>query len=302
MVHGNQSAAHLRENHACYRDAGICDHWILWDELEPKTPGTPDFHQGVFPGLQEEQREYRLSAPQRAILEMQEGDERFIYAFTLDPFRRTEQPQTKFARTMLIGVTVYCFEVWKDGQDSYPAKDFFVPMYQLEFAADGAFILPSEEAYTAVWDQLAPVLGLSDTEGIIPTEVLAKLEHLPELLPTQSQAVMETFLRSYLETLSPEELHEIAEFFRRTKSGDVQLPPFSTPSMEEAMQAFEDSGQIQKMAESASRVQAHLETLDWPEPLKRISMMFTDPTLLRNVGDIMAWSEDSVVLQQARKK
>ncbi|MBN1921821.1 MAG: hypothetical protein JW892_11285, partial [Anaerolineae bacterium] len=302
MVHGNQSAAHLLENHVRYRDAGICDHWILWDELEPKTSETSNFNQGVFPGLQEEQREYRLTAPQRAILEMQDGDERFIYAFTLDPFRRIEHEQTRFAQTMFIGVTVYCFEVWRDGQDSYPAKDFFVPMYQLEFAADGAFVLPSEEAYTAVWDQLAPVLGFSDTEGIIPTEALAKLERLPELFQTHSQAVMETLLRSYLEALLPEELHEIGEFFQKTKSGDLQPPPFSMPSMEEVMQAFENPEQIQKMAESASRAQAHLETLGFPEPLKRFFMTVVDPTLLQNVGDVMAWSEDSVALQQARKK
>lgn len=302
MVHGNQSATHLLENHVRYRDAGICDHWILWDELEPKTPGAPDFHQGVFLGLQEEQREYRLTAPQRAILEMQEGDDRYIYAFTLDPFHRAEQPQTNFAQAMSIGVTVYCFKVWKDGQDNYLAQDFFVPMYQLEFAADGALVPPSEESYAAVWDQLAPVLGLSDAEGIIPAEALAKLEHVPELFAANPQAVVEALLKPYLETLSPEELQELGEFFKTSKPGDLLPPPFAMPSGEETILAFATPEKMQQLAEVVARTRTYLETLGLPESLKRFLMMYMDATLLQNVGDVMTWSEDSVVLQQARKK
>ena len=73
MVHGNSSARHLLDNHRRYASHGIHDVWILWDSLRPKVGPDHPLEQGIMPALLPDAKVYPLTAPQRAILEMQIG-------------------------------------------------------------------------------------------------------------------------------------------------------------------------------------------------------------------------------------
>ena len=297
MVHHNRHAQHLLENHRRYAEAGISDHWVLWHDLQPQTQGTPSPDQGVMTALIEEERRFTLTAPQQAILEMQESDMRYLYAFTINPLKDIRSPETMFSQTVSTGVIIYRFEGW-DGEEKAVASQIFVPMYYLEFNDDGTLQEPIPDLYDAAFNDLADLFGL-DEPGVIPSQVVEALDNLPSILLENPKRLVAAMWTNYWVTLSAQEKQELEDYFQSIRAKDLQ-PIEGMPTLEESFRALSSPADMHKMIDYTDRAQEHLSRLDMPAPLKRFIAQYVNSVLFRHVLEVMEWQEDSEVLRQAR--
>jgi hypothetical protein len=137
MVHGNHHIGHMVESHQIYANAGIQDHWILWETLSPSTKAKDaPLHQRIMPNIGWEWKKYRLTVPQQAILRMQSGEKRFLHTFTSNYNREQEPPDIAFGQLMMVGVVTYQFERWA-GEKEYLGKSMYSPISDLQFDACG---------------------------------------------------------------------------------------------------------------------------------------------------------------------
>jgi hypothetical protein len=299
MVHHNRHAQHLLENHRRYAEAGISDHWVLWHDLQPQTQGTPSPDQGVMTALIEEERCFTLTAPQRAILEMQDGDVRYLYAFTINPLKDIRSPKTEFARFISTGVILYRFEGW-NGEEKAVASQIFVPMYYLEFSDGGALKRPPPGVYDAAFEELADLVGF-DEPVMIPSEAAATLDGLPQIIAAHQQRVAMAILKQHWIALSPEEREEIVEYLHNNEVENLR-PPLEIPTADDTSSAFSDPTKMREMLRYVKQLQEYIETSDMPEALKGFLLNCVDGTLLEDVAEAMEWQMESEVLSQARTK
>jgi predicted house-cleaning noncanonical NTP pyrophosphatase (MazG superfamily) len=297
MVHHNRHAQHLLENHARYAEAGISDHWILWQNLQPQTQGTPSPDQGVMTTLVEKERRFTLTAPQRAILEMQDRDVRYLYAFTINPLKDIHSPETEFARTISTGVIIYRFEGW-NGEKKAVASDIFVPMYYLEFTDNGPLQGPPPGVYDAAFDELGDLLGF-DEPVMIPSEVAATLDNLPQIIAAHQQRVAKAIFKQHWIALSPEEREEIAEYLRDSEAENLR-PPLEILTADDTSQAYSDPTKMWELLTYVQQLQVHVETSDMPEALKGFLLDCIDGRLLEDVAEAIEWQAGSEVLKQSR--
>jgi len=299
-VHGNSHAAHLSKNHERYAQAGVRDVWILWDDLRPRAGRQPSVDQGVMLNLLGEERIYPLTKPQRAILKMQTGDVRYLYAFAVDPLGAGRQvAETELMQALAIGVDIYRFVGW-DGQERYPATHDYVPMFELEFAPDGSLVAPDRESEDAMWGSLLSQFGLGTKQGVVPSELVSQIEQLITS-PEGQETLVRHLFESFLKELPPEELEQIVSFSKSAPAiqalpSDSQLPGMDT------RQAFQDANAMRELAGEAERIRQHIEMLDWPDPLKKLLLTLINQQQLTHVAELMAWQDESKVLQQTREE
>lgn len=298
MVHGNSHASHLLRNHERYAQAGIHDVWILWDDLRPRAGRQASADQGVMLGLLGEERIYPLTKPQRAILEMQTGDVRYLYAFAVDPLSAGRQvAETELMQALAIGVDVYRFVGW-DGQERYPATHDYVPMFKLEFAPNGSLVAPDRESEDVVWGSLLSQLGLGMEHGVVPSEWVLQIEQLIAS-PEGQEALSRHLFESFLKELPPEELEQIVRFFQ--SAPEIQALPSDShlPEMD-TTQAFQDASVMRELAAEAERIRQHIGMLDWPDPMKKMLLAMINQQQLAHTAEWMAWQDESEALQQTR--
>ena len=298
MVHHNRHASHLLRNHERYARAGIHDVWILWDDLRPKARCRASADYGVMLGLLEGDRIYPLTKPQCAILEIQTGDVRYIYAFAIDPLGAGRQvAETELMQALAIGVDIYRFVGW-DGQERYPATHDYVPMFELEFAPDGSLVAPDRESEDAMWGSLLSQLGLGIEHGVVPSEWVSQIEHMIAS-PESQEALGRHWFESSLKELPPEELKQIVRFFQSAPAIQALPPDSHLPEMD-TRQAFQDANAMRELAGAAERIRQHIEMLDWPDPLKKLLLTLINQQQLTHVSEWMAWQDESEALQQTR--
>ena len=301
MVHGNSHAGHLLENHKCYAQAGIQDVWILWDDLRPGAGRQVSIDQGVMPNTLGEARDYPLTNPHRVILEMQPGDVRHLYAFTIDPLGAGRDiANTALMRAIGVGVHIYRFEGWQ-GQDRYAATRDYVPMLELEFAPNGSPIAPDRPGEDEMWDSLLARLGLDTSQGIICTEWMVQFERSLAMPETQSLLLRDS-VKAYLKRLSPAESAELARCLRSVPAGKLAPPPGLIHSEEHISRALDSVEMAQTLAQDAQRASEHIKGLGLPAPLVKLLTVLMDPQRLSSTAEWMKWQDESETLQKVRAK
>jgi len=300
MVYGNSHAEHLLGNHERYVEAGIHDIWVFWDDLTPKSGAQPSLDQGLMLPLLGEERIYRLTSPQLAVLEMQSGSVRYLYAFALNPPDAVRKLfETELMLTLAIGMHIYRFVDWQD-QEQYPATYEFVSIAELEFASDGSFVIPRAELDDQQWETLFSQLGLNLAQGVIPSELLAQAEQFL-LSPEKQQRIVRFFLETGLKQLSPQEVAEMAAFFQSGPAAPG-LPPDSQLHTLDVTQAINDASVMQALAEETELAKPHLENVDLPAPLKELLLPLLNAQLLAQVSELMKWQSESEAVQRAREE
>lgn len=302
MVHGNKHADHLIENHARYSETDIVDHWILWEELAPRSGKEAVPEQGIMPLILGEQKTYELNALHQAILGMQPGYVRHLYVFTINPFRPFMKGGHSFSssylQTIMIGVDIYSFAGWND-ENQYSAECDYVPVTQLEFADDGSLVAVEEDPLDEI--ALQPFLkgiGLDDEGGLM---LLAAIERLESTILDADtlRSYQETRLISLAKDAEPEELAELETFFAAAKRGEV--PAFSTEleafSVE---QLLDDPGLVAQASVEGQRLLTYLDDVAMPRILRRWIETMIAPVTLAEVADLMDWKSQSEVLRKAQ--
>lgn len=284
MVHGNQSPKKIQSNHTRYKEAGGKDTWILWDSLRPKAGKRKSVDQGFFNYRNQDQPRYHLTLPQKAILNLQEGPIRYIFAFTCDPTGVGPEVVTSdLLRAMMIGVNIYKFKDW-NGEDRFAAESTFVPMSELNFDRDGQFIFPEEED-TPITDFVMNALGFDPNHMFVRSSI----ENLQNLLSTKEglKQIADLGLMYQISNLSPEELVEIQEF---STSGAVKkIEPFKGKiSLEEAHLVFQDPDKMALLAEDTQGFFEYVNTAPIPGGLKKVLInLFNDRSDLSSLSNFM---------------
>jgi hypothetical protein len=298
MVHGNSSAQHLLKNHSRYMEHGIRDIWILWDSIRPTAGHERPLNQGVMPALLPEEKVYPLTAPQRAILEMQTDQTRYLHSFTVSPF----QPQldaSAFLSAMMIGLDVYRFVGW-GGQEKYVATCDFISLSELVFNDDGTPAFPAENMNEEVMRRTLQELGLNLDASFIPTAWLAQLNQSfgsPEgwrVLATASVV-------NRLISLPPEEIESVMDYLR--SGAAAKLPPFTSDLTEaDLSRVMDDPKLMSKIATESRRAKEYIASLDMPGPLKKLLVESIEEQGIAHAADMMRWQAESEVLRQTRSQ
>lgn len=299
MVHRNSHAKHLLENHQRYLKAGMNDVWILWEDLEPRSGSKSSLDQGVLLLAHQEPPHYHLGAPQRAILEIQEGKVHFLYAFTPNTLgTELETEVTLLIQTTLLGINVYQFEGWS-GQKRYPARCIFIPMHEIEFEQDGSLVVPIPGTDDDILETLMAHLGLAfDEAGMIPSQAAEKIAEMPAVLQRQSAALGQFLLAA--EHFSPEDIRDISMFLQTEAFKDLvsRLPSSAAVQVSEA---FESPCALQGIALALEAFQQDLRNLGAPQSLLEFVEHWLDPRLLHNAAEWMQWQEESSALRSVRE-
>lgn len=293
IVHGNSRG--LQEKHDLYAHEGISDVWVLWQTLGPKTKLTSQPDQGVLLGTGDEQWRYQLNKPERQLLSLQAGDERFLYVFTIDPVYRGVE-LTELMKTLTLGFETYKFVGWKD-RHTYPASFEFVSLAEAVFDAQGR---PGRvEQSEAMLDDFFKQLGFDPSSTFIPSDIMGRADRLVAT-PDELKKVAPLYLAYRIMALPATEQQEIMTYFKSEKP--KQLQAFSTPNTDrEVAQAFRDANAMQEFASEAQRLKVFMQQMDAPEPLKRILLDLVDSKQVEDMAELMKWQADSKALQGARR-
>ncbi len=301
MVYGNQQASLLAEHHQAYARENIQDVWILWETLEPKKRRKrkkTSLKQGIMPSLIQERAIYRLNAPQRAILEMQTGNVRYLYAFTINAVGPGQELVTEpTVQTMMVGICAYEFEEWS-GQDRYPAEDYYIPVPQLEFHKDGSLVVPKVPENL---QKMASVLGFgADSPVIIPAQLIDQLNRLPALAEEKAEPLLALFLTPFFSNLTKETLQELTDFFQSGRAAQIQQELKSSEPVD-VFQAVQSPEETRKLLEEIEQKRELLANADIPEPLKSFFLSMLNTRMIEHMAEWNRWQQESQRLRQARE-
>lgn len=297
MVHGNRQAQHLLDNHRRYAEAGINDIWILWDELRPKAGPARSMDQGVISTALDTTTIYPLNGTHRAILEMQSGDDRYLYAFTVD----ASAVASAFMQTVAVGLYIYRLQGW-NGESHFSAERTFVSVIELQLQDDGRPALPDDATEDEQFGELTRLLGLDVRAGFIPGEMLERVEQFVQSPIELLGPLLPMLVEQALSRLSPEEQRDLVD---RWQSAVVQERLAEMPrvqfSNEDAARAFQDPAMMKIMAE---KTQLAMQTLkDWglSQPVLAVFEQLLPADEFAQVAELMQWQADSDALRQARE-
>ncbi len=294
IVHGN--SRDLREKHDAYVQAGISDIWVLWQELGPKTHRASQPDQGVLIHSGNNPLRYHLNRPERELLSLQTGDERFLYIFTIDPAYRGVK-LSEFMKTLTIGFEIFRFAGWS-GQHIYPADFEFASLAEAAFDEQGRPY--STERSDPLFDDLCKHIGLDLSSHFIPSEVMARLDRLITT-PDELKKIAPLFLVLQMMALPAAEQQEIMAYF--TSEKPKQLQPLQTAYTEtNVAQAFQDGNTMQEFAPETQSLKTYVEQMDAPNPLKRILLALVDPKQVEDMAELMKWQSGSKALRGARER
>jgi hypothetical protein len=300
MVHGNSNADHLLDNHARYAEASISDHWILWDDLQPKSGREFVAEQGVMPTVLGDETNYSLTKTHKAILSMQSGESRCLYVFTADAFGIDEDTLSlNFLQTLMIGAHIYQFDGW-DNDDVYPAVYEYVPINNIGFRTDGSIVGENLKWDEETMNPLLSEIGIDLDQGFIPKDALQSFESM--ILDGTFQAkFMEVTLASLLEEAEPEELRDLQEFIESANQDEV--PTFQgNLSGLTAGQTLGDPDILDKAPQDIDSVKAHIDKIGLPALMRQWILSIIEGPDVSQVADLMRWKDESEVLRQVQDK
>lgn len=297
MVHGNSHPAHLAENHALYAEAGIQDHWVLWETLQPFTKAKPvPNNQHVLSNIGWERKKYKLSAPHRAILSMQSGQLRYIYTFTSNYLKGEESFETAYGQLQMIGLVTYIFEGWS-GEKEYVGESRFCPMADLQFDQNGSPIRPEKGVPDIIIERTMELTGIDpETDRYVGeiNQVVGSIARSTEMM-AKLQAC---FIQAALEQLSPDEQQELANYFQSKPEAE---PVFQSGFKIEDISQLLNRPEIMNLAGvETQQILSIVEHLPIPEPLKKMLRWMLDAKKLISNAAFLKWQEESEALRRSR--
>ncbi len=294
VVHSNSRK--LRKKPDAYVQAGISGIWILWQELGPKTHRASQPDQGILIHGGDNPLRCRLNRPERELLSLQTGDERFLYVFAIDPAYRGVE-LSEFMKTLTIGFEIYTFMGWSE-QRVYPADFEFISLAQADFDEQGRPY--GTERPDTLFDGLCKHIGLNLSSHFIPSEVMARVDRLATT-PDELKKIAPLFLVYQMMTLPAAEQQEILAYFQSEKP--KQLQSFQTAyTGREVAHAFQDGNTMQELAPETQRLKTYVEQTDAPDSLKRILLALVDPKQVEDMAELMKWQSGSKALRGARER
>lgn len=172
-VFANRNPEKIKQNHQRYQQAGISDTWILWDDLGPRTgqeifPDQSSFSTSLTPPC------YKLTQPQKALLDIQGSYPKYIYSFVIDDGMGIARslPQSNFINALMMGVCIYEF----DGEmikNRYRAIKRYVQLSDLDLDDAGKIKIQEVDH---PYDKLLEEMGVSQFSS--PSEILVKILQL----------------------------------------------------------------------------------------------------------------------------
>jgi hypothetical protein len=295
MVYGNSSAAKLTKNHLRYAEAGISDHWILWDELRPRSgpPASPD--QGVIASTLDVRQAYQLTKPQQAIIDAQTGDVRYLYAFTVD----AGLASIALTRLLSIGLLIYRLEAPFDAEQCMGYRDFN-PILNLQFQADGRPIAPDDDQDIVGLQAGLDRLGLATSPVFVPSVLMEQLEHFLQSPTETTDVLIPLLIKQFFSQLPPDQLQDLAGL--QSPELQAQIKALKPPaiSMEELAHASNDPAIMQRLGDDILRMQSDLDSLNLPTALRAFLDQFMQAQQFTQAAEFMRWQEDSPALQQVR--
>ena len=264
MVHGNRNPTKIKQNHLRYQQAGIFDTWILWDDLRPKVGHPIPPTQGILSESLKTTTAYKLTKPQKALLDLWPGNPKYIYTFSVDsPGLSTQLPDSNFLNVLMMGITVYQFDGSVIG-NRYIATSDFLPLLSLKFSEEGKISSPPEDSFL---ENIMLELGF-ELNNFIP---LNNVIHLLSLISSQEglNKIYHAYLKELSTSLPQSDLHEFNTFIR---SDEVQkIQPFTGRiNQSEVHLAYEDPQKISLLLEDSKDLQTYLEGLPLPKAIKDI--------------------------------
>ena len=296
MVHGN--TRHLLEKQAEYIERGVSAVWILWCELRPRAGRkyiSPD--QGILITNSTYKPRYRLNLPERQLLQMQLGPTRRLYAFTLNPFYTGKLTSlSEFMHTALIGVEIYEFENYTDGQSVSTATCEFFSLADLTFGAQGHPC--GIAADDPVFEQVAKDMGFELSRGFLVAELLERVDRLLTT-PEELRRAIILYIAYKLSEMPKLEQHEVMSYMTSGRL-QQQLPLVQGISEAEVGQVWHDPKMIYKALPDIRRLSEALERMDAPETVKHFLQSVISTEQVTAVADFMHWEAKSLTLRRAR--
>jgi len=299
MVHCNHQPDHLNDNHSRYQGAGIQDIWILWDDLRPRIGAPLSMQQGVFMDLIPSQyavAESRLTAPQKAILNMQPPGVRYLYAFSVAP--AAPELHTELLDMLSIGINCYAFQSL--GQPgAFQVKKSFIPMVELNFGADGRLEEPANPALESlVLDDLLRALGYEANQPMIPSTVMQQVIEMMRT-PEKHPEIIALYLKGLLHQASPELLEEIQTYRSADASPPVE-PYRSAMDLEAIRHNLLAPDALRALADDLQTAQAHIAEQPISPALKQFLLDLLNQPTVRDSAEWLEWQATSPALEKAR--
>lgn len=298
MVFKNGQASHLLNNHERYARAGIQDYWIFWKslDLKSKSKRKTSLDQGMMSEFLDAPKIYKLTQPHCAVLEMQTGPVRYLYAFTDNMLDGSKVSlETDLMKTFAIGLMVYKFEGWS-GEVEYSARFEYVPLLELNFT-DSGLPVAAADPKSGLFETMAKNLGW-DLNNFIPSELYSRFEH--EISdPLNLQKMINAFLLAFFQSCSPEEWNEIQQFV--TAQEQTKSTPFAHPVADmDIMAAFQKANKMEELTKVMREAQELTANLPIPSAFRRLFNLTIDADRFDQVADLMVWQGESEELRKLR--
>jgi len=246
-VYMHQDPSQVYAKHARYCDAGVCDHWILWEDIRPhRRKRKADEGQLFFIDM-EDSFLHQPSELQKAILQIQTGDERFLYAFNARlPKTIDNLPATLLARSASIGIDIYNIQSSNAGP-KYLVHHEYHPLYEVQYGENGKF-LPPPLATTRLLMEVFQHSEFADP-GFSPEEQYARLHDMltssPERILILVRTYFERIFYQYFPETSPAEmetgLNSVMKTFESFSSPIEVAKAFNSPeSLDQILRQTEE--------------------------------------------------------------
>lgn len=309
MVHGNRQAEHMLQNHHRYQQANIQDYWILWDELFPKAGKKFSDSQGLLASLLTNRVSVHLTKPCSAILEMQESQERFLYAFSVNATGLTlNSIPSALLASMAVGVRIMRFnaddlagQVEVRRNRRVPTERFFTSMAELQFNENGSLQLPKENSMEAeAAGKLLKGMGLDSNSGYIPAVGVDEVQRMITD-PTRYSDFTKAILEAFLKRASPDELAEIAAYAQSGRATEVT--PYQGRFPADLLPGITyDPELMLRLADDVKGALEHLEHVELPSVLKRFLVEILNAQKFESIAEFMKLQAESDAFRRVGKK
>lgn len=292
-VFGNRNPEKIRQNHQRYQQAQIADTWILWDELHPRTGEKTSPNQGSISAALQPKPAYKLTKPQKALLEIQPGPIKFIYTFSVDDGMGLfpNYPESKLLNVMMMGIMIYEFDEEIVKGRYYASRDY-VQISELTVDEQGKITVPAENP---IFDDVYKSLGY-DTAIHNPAQMMESISHLSVSSEDQKKVFL-ALLQQVLMSATPEEIQELQAY---KQAGGSPKEDNSRPLLD-IIQAFQDPQKFSLMAQEIRSAQETIsQRTDIPRIILRI-VQIMDPEPIISAAEIMQEQEKDQRYQAVMK-
>jgi len=301
IVYGNRGIAHLRETHLRYAQAGVQDHWILWQGLQPggQASAAAPTEQIRWVDAFSSVEQATLNDLHRVILEAQGAEVGWIYSFMLD-VGETDEPLGAFVRLHLLGLELDRIEGWR-GPAAVRLERHYGALPTLTFDTDGRPLAPSPDELDAA-QHLADAMGLPVGDLTSPADVL----RAANALVSTSEGVTALALRAILsamETANLSEADQLEVISFLNAPGSPELKTLLGPvEPSESADPYAEAGSLEQALERATTLQAWLQSPAVPDSVRRVLIpLFSDLRPAQEFATLLHWQQESKALNAARR-